>query len=242
MPSMLKDWINKLTLFVVVAIAFVDGMLVADQWKGEGTPSEASEAIILEDIFEQKNSSIEALPSTVNTVPFISQAPYGVWDKPWSDYAEEASMLMASKWAKNETLNQATVPDELLAIGTWEGEQFGTSANTDALQTLRVLKEFLGLDAELSYSVDQESLKRALNEGKILLVPVNGKILANSHYGDPAPEFHMILIYGHEGENFLTHDPGTIRGDSTVYEIQKVLESIQDLNGEDRVIVINSSF
>ena len=84
-----------------------------------------------------------------------------------------------------------------------------------------------------------EALLQALDQGKIILAPVNGQTLANPHYGEPGPEHHMILIYAYEGENFISNDPGTLRGEAYEYTIEKILESIQDLSGEDRVILIS---
>ncbi len=243
MNSMSQAWSNKLALTLVVLVAFIDGGLVAGQFYENTPKSTAVEAMILEDIFEQKSSSIqveELIPLIVQSVSFTSQAPYGVWDRPWSDYAEEACILMAQKWATGLELGTADdVADELLGIGEWEGEQFGTSKNTDILQNLRILKEYFGLQAELSYDLSRETLLAALDEGKILLLPVNGQTLDNPHYGEPGPEHHMILVYAYEGDTFLANDPGTVKGKATSYGIEKILESIQDLNGERRILVIS---
>lgn len=242
---MFNTWINKITFIVIVLIAFIDGGLVASQFSEHTPQSTASEAVKLEDIFEQKNSSAMAETVTeiapiIQNVPFTSQAPYGVWDKPWDNYAEEACALMAAKWAKSEEISTANeTANELLAIGEWEGQQFGTSKNTDSLQNLRILKEFLGLQAELFYDITRESLISALDQGKIIIIPVNGQTLANPHYGEPGPQFHTILVYAYDGETFLANDPGTAKGEAYIYDIQKILDSIQDLNGERRVIIIS---
>ena len=53
---MFQDWLNKLSILVIVVIAFVDGILVAGQWKETSPNSTASEAFLLENILEQKNS------------------------------------------------------------------------------------------------------------------------------------------------------------------------------------------
>ena len=226
---MLQDWVNKLSILIIVSIAFVDGILVANEWKETSPNSTASEAHILENILEQKNSSSLAEETQFESPPFTSQAPYGIWESPWAYFAEEACSLMASAWAKEETLGDSSA--SLLALRDWEVSELGTFKDTDLDQTLRILKEYFYLQAELSYDVTQAALLQALDEGKTLLVPVNGQILANPQYGEPGPEHHMILIYAYEGENFLTNDPGTTRGASTSYPIQKILESIQDLNG-----------
>jgi len=234
---MLNDWLNKLSILVIVAIAFVDGILVAGQWKETSPNSTASEAFLLENILEQKNSSSVMETMTFELPPFTSQAPYGIWDSPWAYFAEEASTLMASAWAKNAVLEDSGTA--LLELRNWETANLGTFKDTDLDQTRRVLKEYFNVQAEISYDVSREALLSALDQGKILLVPVNGQTLGNPHYGEPGPEHHMILIYGYEGEIFLSNDPGTVRGESYPYPIEQILESIRDLNGEDRVMVVS---
>jgi len=239
---MSQPWTPKIAFTIIVLIAFIDGALVAGQFYEHAPESTASEAIILKDILEQKNSSISEgiTPPAAQNLPFTSQAPYGIWDRPWSDYAEEACILMAQKWANAEEMPEMRgVAEELLRIGEWEGQEFGTSKNTDSLQNLRILKEFYHLQAELSYDLTQESIFSALDQDKILLLPVNGQILDNPHYGEPGPEHHTIVIYGYEGATLLTNDPGTAKGEATRYDLEKILESVQDLNGERRMILIS---
>ena len=240
---MFKDSASSILFLIVIFVVLLDSFLVAERWEEKGQLSTALEPLILEDILEQKSSSIVSEiteEQTLTSPPFTTQAPQRIWEEPWSDYAEEAVVYMAFKWARQEALaNRDEIALDLLAIGAWEEEQFGSSKDTDALQTLRILQEFYGLNAELSYEVSAETILSALDQGKILILPVNGQILANPYYGKPGPEHHMILVYSFDGLNLLTNDPGTIRGEGYAYEIQKILESIQDLNGEKRMIIIS---
>lgn len=236
MAPMLKDWLNKyLTLFIVL-IAFVDGMLVAQQFQGEReTPSVS--AVVLEDIFEQKISSTIEPEIQVNLVPFVSQAPYGIWNDPWASFAEEAAAYMSYLWANGlEAPSREIIGQALLSIQKWELANLGTYKDTNLDQTLRILTEFYGLQAQISYDVTRETIQAHLDQGSIVLVPVQN--LQNPHYGEPGPVFHTLLIYAYEGENFITNDPGTSRGEAFSYENQKILESIQDLNGEVRMLVL----
>lgn len=238
MISMHQDWQHKYLTPFIVLIAFVDGILVAQQFQTEGEAPSAS-AVILEDIFEQKNSStIEETPVAPQNVPFVSQAPYGVWTDPWASFAEEASAYMAYLWANGmETQTLEINGQALLAAREWELANLGTYKDTDLSQTFRLLSEYYRLSVELSYDLSPETMRAQLDQGKILIVPVQN--LENPHYGKPGPVFHMLVIYGYEGEVFLTNDPGTVRGEGYAYEMQKILEHVQDLNGEVRMLVIS---
>lgn len=237
MTPMHQEWYQKYVTLFIVLIAFVDGMLVAQQFQGKGE-APLVDAVILEDIFEQKTSSTEQITVLPQNVPFVAQAPYGVWNDPWASFAEEASAYMAYLWVNEmDAQTQEINGQALLAARDWELTNLGTYKDTDLAQTLRLLSEYYRLNAELSYEVTLENMRSQLDQGKILIVPVQN--LENPHYGKPGPVFSVLVIYGYEGETFLSNDPGTIRGEGYVYENQKILESVQDLNGELRMLVVS---
>ena len=142
---MLQDWVNKLSVLIIVVIAFVDGILVANQWKETSPNSTASEVLILEDILEQKNSSSLIEETLFQAPPFTTQAPYGIWDTPWAYFAEEACSLMASAWASEE--NPEDPAALLLKLRNWGNNNLGTFKDTDLDQSLLILKEFFNLIA-----------------------------------------------------------------------------------------------
>ncbi|MFA4815604.1 MAG: hypothetical protein WC924_03970 [Candidatus Gracilibacteria bacterium] len=233
---MAQDWKYKYISLFIVLIAFVDGILVAQQFQGKGEVS-LVDAVVLEDKFEQKMSSTVEPEFTDQNVPFVSQAPYGVWVDPWASFAEEACAYMSYLWANNQEAQSLEITGQaLLALRDWETTNLGTYKDTDLTQTLRLLTEFYPLHAELSYDVTRENLLAQLDQGKILILPVQN--LENPHYGKPGPVFHMLVVYGYEGEEFITNDPGTMRGEAYHYDIQKILEAARDLNGEVRMLVL----
>ncbi len=236
---MLRDWINKYLTVFVVLIAFVDGMLVAKTFMGEKSEVSTVDAVLLEDRFEPKTSTAPEVetPELLN-VPFVSQAPYGLWTDPWAYMAEESTAYMAYLWVNAiEAGGREVSAQALLTAKEWEEANLETYKDTDLDQTLRLLQEFYGLQAQISYEVTREAMEAQLSAGNILILPVQN--LENPHYGEPGPVFHMIVVYRIEGETFISNDPGTVRGAGYAYEIQKILESVQDLNGETRMIVVS---
>lgn len=236
---MQKDTWYRLSSIFIVLVAFIDGILVAQHLQGKDEVEQVS-AIILEDKFEQKTSSQnpeEALAETLD-VPFLVQAPLGLWDDPWGTFAEEACAYMAYLWVNDLTLESREVTAQaLLAIKDWEEENLETYKDTTLNQTLQILRSFYRLSAEISYEVTLETMMEHLDAGQILIIPV--KNLENPYYGEPGPVHHTLLIYGYEESGFLVNDPGTVRGEAVVYDMQKILESIQDLNDEVRMIVLS---
>lgn len=244
---MKSDLKNKALFLIIVLIAFVDGMLVMQHLQEDTPVSTANQVRILENSLTNKTpplSAVEVPPTEpeVKTVPFTTQAPLGYWTTaPWADFAEEAAVYMAYKWGSEASMpSTAETATNLKAIGDWETEHLGSYKLTDIPQTLQILTLALGYSkATLSEDTSESNLKKLLDEYKILIIPVNGQILDNRFYGDPAPQYHMIVLYDYNSDGFIANDPGTSRGEATLYPVQKILESLQDLKGEKRMIVVS---
>jgi hypothetical protein len=247
----MKDtWATKLAILAVVIIAFIDGILVAERFYKDSPTTVANEAELLEDVFDdiyEETSEDSLVPLEemtvevieVRSVPFTTQAPLGEWSSaPWNGFAEEASMLMAMQWVRGEsTITPTQAVESLRAVGEWERALFGTNGDTSLLQVLQTFEGYYGHDA-VYLSTNLEMIEEALDNGKLVLAPINGQILDSPYYGDPAPEHHMILITSYEDDVFIAHDPGTSQGRNIAYDKQKILESIQDLDGSASVLVI----
>lgn len=236
---MQKDTWYRLTSIVIVLVAFLDGILVAQDLQSEDEVEQVS-AILLEDKFEQKTSlqNVEETFLGNQKVPFLVQAPLGLWDDPWGTFAEEACAYMAYLWANDLTLESRELTAQaLLTIKEWEEENLESYKDTTLDQTLQILKSFYRLSAEISYEVNVETIMEHLDAGHILIIPV--KNFENPYYGEPGPVHHTLLVYGYEEGGFMVNDPGTVRGEAAVYDMQKILESIQDLNDEVRMIVLS---
>lgn len=232
---------NKALFLFIVLIAFVDGILVTDHfYRTQPTLTSASEPVLLSDVFDETRPQVNPDALEPETVPFTTQAPLGMWDKPWSGYAEEACVWMAMKWVKGEEFTSIyNTADDLNAIAAWEKATFGTTDLTDIPQTLQIFLDYFDhKDAFLSGEITEAGLRSYLDEGALLILPVNGQILANPNYSDPAPEHHMILLTGATETAFIANDPGTRRGEAVEYEVQKILDSVQDLEGERIMLVI----
>ena len=88
--------------------------------------------------------------------------------------------------------------------------------------------------------MDELSLKGELANGNGIIIPVNGRILDNPYYGDPAPEYHMIVLIGYDesSRTFIANDPGTIRGEQLEFYYENVLKAISAVDGEQMGIVV----
>lgn len=166
-------------------------------------------------------------------VPFTSQAPTGKWiDARFQDGCEEASALMAVRWAQGKQLTTQEAEEEILAISEYEQEMFGTFHDTSAEDTaLRILRGYFKFEnVEARSDITTQDIQRELTNGNLVIVPVNGRKLGNPYYTPPGPLYHNLVIIGYDPatDEFITNDPGTRRGKGYRYSSSALEKSLQD--------------
>lgn len=176
---------------------------------------------IKEGTVEEKNILLD--------VPFVSQAPFGNWsDQRKQDGCEEAAVIMAMAWVKNEKLNFQTADEKINNISAYEEKMYGNFHDTNAQDTAqRIFIEFFKYDnIEVKRGITKENIKQELFSGNLVIVPTNGRLLNNPNYTSPGPATHNLVIIGYDilKKEFITNDPGTRRGEKYRYN-EDVLES-----------------
>ncbi|MFY9458101.1 MAG: D-alanyl-D-alanine carboxypeptidase family protein [Candidatus Spechtbacterales bacterium] len=167
-------------------------------------------------------------------VLFTPQAPYANWEDPRQQYAcEEASVLMAMKWANGATsLSKQEALNEITSISDYELRKYGEYRDTSARDTLdRIFKDYFGYNkVSLEENISADNIREELNKGNIVIVPVNGRKLNNPYYTLPGPVEHMIVIIGYDlsTDEFITNDPGTIHGKDFRYNFSTIQNAMQD--------------
>ncbi|MFH1745226.1 MAG: C39 family peptidase [bacterium] len=170
----------------------------------------------------------------IQKVPFTSQAPFGEWnDDRFQDGCEEASSLMAVKWARGEIIaTRESARNEILAIAEFEKENYQIYEDTSVYDTLeRLIKKYFQYDGAVEFrDFSLNDLKKKLEEGKIIIVPADGQKLNNPYFTPPGPEHHMLVIIGYDEntKEFITNDPGTRRGAGYRYNEDILFSAIRD--------------
>jgi hypothetical protein len=157
------------------------------------------------------------------SVPFTPQAPFGEWtDSRQQDGCEEASVLMAISWAKNQPLTRKIALQEIISISDYISEKYGESRDTELNDVLNwIIKDYFAYEkVELKENVTLEDLILELKKGRVIIAPMNGRALKNPNFTAPGPINHMLLIRGYDPlkKTFITNDPGTRNGELYEYE------------------------
>lgn len=171
-------------------------------------------------------------------VPFAAQAPFGEWsDIRQAEGCEEASVLMAMRWVKGETLTLEEAENEIIAMYDYQIENHTTAHDTSLADTMDWLIKgyFNYANVTLHKGIDTNFIIEKLNEGSLVIVNVKGWDLNNPYFTGKGPLQHQILIKGYDGKNeeFIVHEPGTRSGDSYRYSKEIIANSLYDYESGD---------
>lgn len=162
-------------------------------------------------------------------VPFAMQAPFSNWDMPYQEMCEEASLILAAKYFKNEPISKQIMDDELTKLREWEETTLGFYTDSTAEEVKFMGEETLGLEIEVSENVTVENIKTQLNNGYLVLAPTAGRELHNPFFKQPGPLYHMLVIRGYNDKNFIVNDVGIGKGEAYQYPFHIVLNAVHDL-------------
>ncbi len=176
-------------------------------------------------------------------VPFISQAPRGQWSDPdFQDGCEEASALMAMHWANGFSLNIKDATADISQLVNFQKQSpEGYRLDLSATDTAALMREYFSYSKiELQNNVRASDLVRELQQGKVIIAPVNGRLLNNPNFKPPGPLYHMLVVIGYDPkrQQFITNDPGTRKGAQYRYPVTTFMAALRDYpSGHNEEIV-----
>lgn len=166
--------------------------------------------------------------------PFTTQAPFGEWNDPrQQDACEEASVLIAYKWyMKDMNLRKEEARLKMLDMAAYQKKMYNSYIDTSANDTAeRLLKGFFGLTSWRVKKINSaEEMIREIMRKNLMIIPMNGRLLNNSHFTQPAPLRHMLVVIGYDVEKkeIITHDPGIGLGKYYRYPLDVFYNAIRD--------------
>lgn len=166
-------------------------------------------------------------------VDFVPQAPFADWgDLRQQEACEEASAFMAVSWATNHDFTYEEARDTFVTMSNWEENNWGYYHDTSAEDTSeRILSMYLGFsNYEVARDISTWDIREELQNGNVVIVPINGQTIGNPYFVQPGPERHMILVVGFDASTneFITKDPGTRHGDDLRYTESNMSRSLRD--------------
>ncbi|MFA6306774.1 MAG: C39 family peptidase [Patescibacteria group bacterium] len=166
-------------------------------------------------------------------VPFTAQAPFGDWaDQRQQDGCEEASALMAVKWARGQSLTKDEALKEITGISDWLLKKYGEYRDISAQDAVDwIFKDYFNYGkVVLVRDITVNDIIEELAKGNLVITPMNGQIMHNPNYKAPGPPRHMVVVRGYDPaiKEFITNDPGTRLGELYRYDATVFYEAIRD--------------
>lgn len=197
--------------------------------------SSTEEKIVESKIEEATSSSQVVVPPTklaqeINlAIPFTSQAPTQNWDQPFQDACEEASLLMVDYYYQNKKLpDKSAVENILRQMVLWQEQNWGGHDNLAISKLAEFALINFNYHSEIVNDLTADKIRIYLRAGRPLIVPADGKKLANPNFRNGGPVYHMLVIKGFVDDKFITNDPGTRKGADFIYTEENLMESIAD--------------
>lgn len=223
-----KNYFYFTTLLILVA-----GFLIWGFWQIDSVEKE------LESMAAPKVFPVAADIEFVNIdVPFISQAPYAIWDELHNHACEEAAIIMVYYYLIGKELTRDVGEQEIQSMVDWQIENWGGHFDLSAEQITQLFEGYFGYEnIKLVYDFEIDDTKQELARGNPIIVPAAGRLLKNPYFTPPGPEYHVLVIKGYDNKKseFIINDPGTKRGADFRYSYQVLENAVRDF----AVIVAN---
>lgn len=231
--------IKILLVVATLALLFGAGYLInKNLYNDQDTQQQSLQpATNLADKAEPTPEPLEPIPPTLAlSVPFTAQAPTANWDQLHNEACEEASAIMVNAYFNEiASLPASYVETKISELTKWQTDNYGYYLSISNNETVKMLTEVFDLKAELA-DISEDSIKRALTDGKLVILPANGQMLGNPNFKSPGPIYHMLVITGYNEKGFITNDPGTRRGKDYFYTYKTLYESNGNWSHSDNAV------
>ena len=182
-------------------------------------------------------------------VPFISEAPEGIWKNPWVNACEEASIAMVENfYAGRKSVNVQEAKVYMQMLFDAQDRLYGSNVNSDAARTVKIINDYTSFKGTIKDNPTIEDIKEELRQGRPVISLHYGFGLQNKNISFLATgsSYHMMAIRGFDDKNqeFITNDDGDkVDGPNHRYDYNLFMSTIHDYifatgkaNGPARVI------
>jgi len=133
------------------------------------------------------------------------------------------------------------VEEEITALTNWQQTHFGYYLDTTTAETAEMIRSFYNLKTTIITDYTEKDIKDALNANKLVILPINGRLIGNPYYRQPGPIYHMLVVRGYTATQLITNDPGTRNGESYKYSFTTLKNAPADWDHSIDTISENKS-
>jgi hypothetical protein len=181
-------------------------------------------------------AQLSARPRPVSSVqlavPFTIQAPDSDWSEPWAEGCEEAALLMVDAYLKGQheaTLPVAETKQAIEKMVDWQLTRFGSHKNLGVDALAVIARDYLNYQqVTVKHNIRLSDIRSTLRAGHPVIVPAAGRLLGNPYFKTPGPLYHVFVIIGFDGDQFIVNENGTRQGKSYRYSAAILENALHD--------------
>lgn len=165
------------------------------------------------EIFENPKMPEKKTGDVVFEVPYINEAPNGIFVGPWKNACEEASIAMVEGYYLGEKTVSINVAEKFMEM-LFEKQDalYGSNSNSDVTRTAEMINRYSSYGAFIKENPTIEEIKSEINKGRPVLTPNYGFGLKNPNipFLASGSSYHMVVVIGYNDETreFITNDSG----------------------------------
>jgi uncharacterized protein YvpB len=184
--------------------------------------------------------SREEKKAVILEVPFVSEAPDGLWVGPWKNACEEAAIAMADYYYAGKTISDVKSSKALMQkLFNRQDALYGSNADSDAARTKKIADDVSSFNTTIKNAPTIEEIKSEIQGGRPVITFHYGFALKNKNipflsYGS---SYHSMLIIGYDDEKkeFVVNDVGDAKtGAGHRYAYDLFMSSLKDFNYKNR--------
>jgi hypothetical protein len=165
-------------------------------------------------------------------VPYVSQVPDGVWELPWSEACEEASVTMVEGYySKNDSIWVDDSKRRMETMIAWENSALKKNQDTDAKEIKRLIDHEGSFRTTIKRNPSLKEITRELDKKRPVIILINMfKMYGETPLGD---SYHVAVLTGYDDEKkeFTMNDPGRERKS---YSYDSVMNALHDFNAKSK--------
>lgn len=180
---------------------------------------------------------IQQKPRRVNLpVAYVSEAPDNIWEGPWRNACEEASIAMVEKYYAGDMFVSVPEAKELMqALFDIQGLWYGSDANSDAMRIVEMIDEHATFKARIQRHPTLDEIKNEIDNGRPVIALHRGFDLENDNipFNPARSSYHTTVVKGYDDDqmHFIVNDPGDDKeGVDHEYDYDVFMSSLHDFS------------
>lgn len=185
-------------------------------------------------ILETPKMPEKKIADVVFDIPYVNEAPLGVFAGPWKNACEEASITMVEGYyLGKKTIENKEAEEFMNMLFEKENILYGSNSNSDAARTAEIINKYSSYSAFIKENPTLEEIKSEINQGRPVLTPNYGFGLKNPNipFLLSGSSYHMVVVIGYNDQTreFITNDSGDAKtGTGYRYGYDLFMSTVRD--------------